>query len=196
MMSIVSNHSSRSHSMKGPAGALALVIASLALFGTFDIASPPAWADGAPTSLNSQQRVKELEERVKILELEHETLDRRMRLETERSGRAVEDLDKRLRALEGRAVASEAPAAPMEKSAAREVNCTDPYIDVGHGIRRVKPGCESSGNECDAPEAIDGRGVRTILPACVQTIDRNKGNCEPPHFIDYKGVKRFKPECM
>ena len=73
--------------------------------------------------------------------------------------------------------------------------CRDPFIQADHGIRRLKPGCESSGNECDAPEAVDVRGVRRVLPACVQAAEREHGVCDPPYFFD-KGVKHVKPECM
>src|SRR5690242_20661582 len=59
-----------------------------------------AFAQNAPPSTSPQQRIHELEQRVKILELENETLDRRVQLDQERYGRAFEDFEKRLRALE------------------------------------------------------------------------------------------------
>ena len=87
-----------------------LLAAGMVSFGS---GASNAWADDAPTA--SQQRVRELEERVKILELERETLDRTMRLETKRTRRTIEALDERIRALEEVSrVPAELPAEPYD----------------------------------------------------------------------------------
>jgi hypothetical protein len=161
-----------------------------------------AWAEGAPGpgfASNPQQRIHELEERVRILELTQETLERRLHLDVERNGRAFEEIDRRLRALEDRPATPAAPAAPAsspDKNAALEAMCKDPYFLVAPGIRRVKPGCESTGTQCDAPEAVDAHGVRHVLPGCLQTIDKNRNACDPPYYFDDKGMKHVKDECM
>jgi hypothetical protein len=181
------------------AAAGAAVPFALSLAGAAPFAgSPNAWASAGPSPTTSaqEQRVRELEERVKILELENETLDRRLRLDIERNGRSFEEIDRRLRLLEDRSGSpSEPVASPQADKVALEAMCRDPFIEAAHGIRRLKPGCESIGNECDAPEAVDVRGVRRVLPACVQAAEREHGICDPPYFFD-KGVKRVKPECM
>ncbi len=181
------------------AGAAAPVL--LLLSGNASFGGPSnAWtaAAPAPQSANQDQRIRELEERIKILELEHETLDRRLRLELERNGHTFEDIDHRLRALEVHAPTSGELAAmpPPDKAAVVDAMCREPFIQTAPGIRRVKPGCESSGKECDAPEAVDLRGVRRVLPACLQTMEKERPVCEQPYFFDDKGVKKVKPECM
>jgi len=74
---------------------LLLLAAGVASFGP---GASNALAETTPIA--SQQHVRELEERVKILELERETLDHRMRLEAERTRRTIEALDMRIRLLE------------------------------------------------------------------------------------------------
>jgi hypothetical protein len=161
-----------------------------------------AWAATAPSSppaaANQDQRIRELEERIKILELEQETQQRRLRLEIERHGRAFEEIDRRLRALEDRGGQPAEPTAvsQAERAAALEALCREPFIEVAPGIRRVKPGCEQAGNECDAPEAVDIRGVRRVLPGCLKAMEKERGVCDPPYFFDDKGLKRVKRECM
>ena len=146
-----------------------------------------AWAAAAPAAPAAQQeqRIRELEARIKILELEQETQDRRLRLDIERNGRAFEEIDRRLRLLEDRASTASEPVAAQQpdKAAALEAMCREPFIQADHGIRRLKPGCESTGNECDAPEAVDVRGVRRILPACIQAAEKEHGVCDPPYFF-------------
>jgi hypothetical protein len=158
-----------------------------------------AWAAAAPVApaaSNPDQRIRELEERIKILELQQETMERRMHLDVERNGRAFEEIDRRLRLLEDRAATpSEQPVSQQPDNAALEAMCREPFMQADHGIRRLKPGCESAGNECDAPETVDIRGVRRVLPACVQSAEKGRGVCDPPYFFD-KGVKHVKPECM
>ena len=158
--------------------------------------SSNAWAGPAPNATVSPQRVRELEERVKILELEHETLDRRMRLQAEQAGRALEDLEMRVRALEG-SVRPAAEVTPQpEKSISVEDVCKDPYIRFANGIRRVKAGCEDRGNSCDVPQVVDARGVWTVRPECVPATPVKAGNCDIPYSIGDRGIKQFKPECM
>jgi hypothetical protein len=131
------------------------------------------------------RQLRELEQRVKILELENETLDRRLQLEIDRNLHLFDDVDKRLRAVESRAPENRDPDP-----------CRDPYIHIAPGILRVKPGCESAGGECTAPEAVDARGVRIVLPGCRQTVVEGARQCDPPYFVDESGVKRFKPGCL
>jgi hypothetical protein len=150
---------------------------------------PKAFAQGAP-AVDPQQRIRELEQRVKILELESETLDRRAQLEVERNARILDEMDKRVRALEARGPETRVPESSVPDP------CRDPYIHVAPGVVRIRPGCESAGGECSAPEAVDARGVRTILPACQKFLDDNSRDCNPPYFIDAHGVKRFKTGCM
>jgi len=178
----------------------AVMPVALLLSGNSPFGGPSnAWAAAAPPSAaNQEQRIRELEERIKIMELQQETLDRRLRLDIERNGRAFEEIDRRLRALEDHGAQPNELAASLqsEKAAALEAMCREPFFQTEKGIRRLKPGCESSGNECDAPEALDLRGVRRVLPACIKSIEKERGVCDPPYFFDDKGVKRFKPECM
>ncbi len=178
-----------------------LLLGSLTLLGAgvrpSAVGMASAWAQGGPSSAVSPRRMDELAERVKILELENEALERRVRLDTEHQGQAVEDLERRVRALEGHAQASlESTVQPPETNAEPDVSCKDPYIDVGRGIRRIKPGCESTANPCDAPEVVDVRGVRTILPACRESVEKKTGGCDSPYYIDAKGLKHFKSECL
>jgi hypothetical protein len=178
-------------------GAPFVVILFLAGVGPWPGGSSFAFAQGAPGSTNSEHRFRELEQRVKILELENETLDRRLRLEAEHSGRLFEDLDRRVRVLEQHPAAPAEPAANKEqKSPAIDAYCSDPFIQLASGVRRLKPGCDATGNPCDAPWAVDARGIRTVLPACVQSLESNAGGCDSPYYVDPKGVKRFKPECL
>jgi hypothetical protein len=122
---------------------------------------------------------------VKILELESEAIDRRAQLEVERNARIIDEMDKRIRALETRGPETRGPDP-----------CRDPYIHVAPGIVRIRPGCESVGGECGAPERVDARGVRTVLPACQQSIGDAPRDCDPPYFVDASGVKRFRTGCM
>src|SRR5689334_16317683 len=93
---------------------------------------PSAWASAAPSSPTTgaqEQRIRELEERIKILELENETLDRRLRLDIERNGRGFEEIDRRLRLLEDRSGnPSEPVAAAQPDKLALETMCRDPFI--------------------------------------------------------------------
>jgi hypothetical protein len=167
-------------------GTLSACLLALWIAGTSGL--PKAFAQ-AGAAAEPQQRIRELEQRVKILELESEALDRRAQLEVERNARIIDEMDKRVRALETRAPETH----PLETHAP---DCRDPYIHVAPGIIRVRPGCESFGGECSAPEAVDARGVRTILPACQKSLDDGSRDCNPPYFIDAAGVKRFKTGCM
>jgi hypothetical protein len=181
--------------LAGAAMPLAVLFASGSLRGPSS-----AWAAAAPPATaapNQDQRIHELEERIRILELQQETQDRRLRLDIERNSRAFEEIDRRLRLLEDRTATQNEPATgpQPENAAALEALCRDPFIQAGHGIRRLKPGCEGAGNECDAPQAVDIRGVRKVLPACVQSAEKEHAVCDPPYFFD-KGVKYVKPECM
>ena len=182
--------------LAGAAVPLALFLAGSELSNAWASAAPATPATPASRATNQDQRIRELEERIKILELQQEAQERRLRLDIERNGRAFEEMDRRLRLLEDRSTPSEPVAAPqIDKDAALEAMCREPFIQGDHGIRRLKPGCESTGNPCDAPEAVDIRGVRRILPACVQAAEKERGVCDPPYFFD-KGVKRVKPECL
>jgi len=163
--------------------------------GSLGGGSSNAWAGAAPSPTVSPQRVRELEERVKILELEYETLDRRMRLQAEQAGRALEELDMRVHALEGAARAAEGTPPPKESISLEEV-CKDPYIRFANGIRRVKEGCEDRGRSCDVPEVVDARGVWTVRPECVPATPVKAGNCDITYSIGDNGIKQFKPECM
>jgi hypothetical protein len=179
------------------AGAVAPVVVSL-WGGALFHGPSNAWAGTAPptpAAASQDQRIRELEERIRILELEQETQDRRLRLEIERSGRAFEEIDRRLRLLEDRSATPSEPAMSQPESSSVDAMCRNPFIEAGHGIRRLKPGCEAAGKECDAPQAVDIRGVRTVLPACVQSAEKDRGSCSPPYYFD-KGVKYVKPECM
>src|SRR5579859_529521 len=109
-----------------------VVAVSLAGWGIF--ATPSAYAQGKAAPPEPDRQVRELEQRVKILELENETLDRRLRLEIDRNTHVVDDLDKRIKALESRDNKGLDP-------------CREPYIHVAPGIVRVRPGCESVGGE-------------------------------------------------
>jgi hypothetical protein len=184
--------------LAGAAVPVALSLAGSVSFGGFSTAWASAAAPSSPASTSQDQRIRELEERIKILELEQETQERRLRLEIERHGRAFEEIDRRVRALEERAgqPAESAAVSQAERAAALEAMCREPFIQGAPGIRKVKPGCESSGKECDAPEAVDSRGVRRVLPGCIQSIEKERGVCDPPYFFDDKGVKRVKSECM
>jgi hypothetical protein len=178
-------------------GALFVGILFLAGLGPWPAGSSFAFAQGAPGSTNSEHRFRELEQRVKILELENETLDRRLHLEAERSGRLFEDLDRRVHVLEQHPAAPAEPAATQEpKRPAIDAYCSDPYIQLGPGAGRLKPGCDPTGNPCDAPWAVDARGIRTVLPACAQSLESNAGGCDSRYYVDPNGVKRFKPECL
>jgi hypothetical protein len=132
---------------------------------------------------------------VKILELEHETLDRRMRLQAERTGRAIEELEMRVRALEENDRARLDAVAEKVKGAEVDDLCKDPYIHLWNGIRRVKSGCENAGKPCDFPKVVDGRGFWTVRPECVQNAPVKEGGCDIPYVVDTKGIKEFKPEC-
>jgi hypothetical protein len=154
-----------------------------------------AWAQAGPGTPMSQQRIRELEERVKILELEHETLDRQMKLEAERTGRTVEELEIRIRALEN-ARAPEAAAVQPEKSSTIDEVCKDPYVRLPNGIRRVKAGCEDTTKSCDVPEVIDAQGVWKVRPECVPAAASQEGICDTPYVIGPNGIKQFKPECV
>jgi hypothetical protein len=178
-------------------GATVPVALLLPRTGSFAGGLSSAWADAAPGPTNPQQRIRELEERVKILELQQETVDHKLRLDIDRNGRAFEEIDRRLRALEERPAApAETAALEAQKSAELEAMCRDPYIKLPSGIRRLKPGCESAGSVCDAPEVVDGHGVRRVLAACVPTMEKERGVCDPPYYFDAKGLKRVKRECM
>jgi hypothetical protein len=135
-----------------------------------------AWAQASPGTSISQQRIHELEERVKILELERETLDRQVKLEAEHTGRTIEELEVRIRAVEDTR-GSEAAA-------------------VHTGIRRVKAGYEDTTKTCDAPEAIDARGVWKLRPECVRAAASQQGICDTPYVINADGIKQFKLECL
>ncbi len=179
-----------------PAGMLGLVLCFALGSLSTTVGSSNAWAQSAPSSPNLQQRVRELEERLRIIELEHEALERRMHLEAERTTRVLDELDKRLRACETHALApAKVETPPAEGSTITDPHCQNPYMIVSYGVRRVRPGCESAGNECDPPFAIDPRGVRKFLPACVKSEDAGSG-CASPFFVDPAGVKRVKPECI
>jgi len=169
-------------------GMLSTALVGMMIGGLGMSGSSKAFAQAAAPA-EPQQRIRELEQRVKILELENETLDRRLHLEIDRSTRFLDDMDKRVRLLEAR------PLAPAESTSKADDPCRYPYIHVAPGIMRIKPGCESTGGECAAPERVDVRGVRTVLPACEQATEA-PGGCEPPYYIDADGVKRFKPRCM
>src|SRR5689334_1565046 len=90
-----------------------------------------AWGAAAPASqsVNQDSRIRELEERIKILELEQETLDRRLRLELERNGRSFDDIDHRLRALEAHAPTPGeiAAATQPDKAAVVDAMCREPF---------------------------------------------------------------------
>jgi hypothetical protein len=157
-----------------------LIALPLAMLGVSILASsssvgiPNAWAQRAPSSTSVQQRVRELEERLKILELEHEALQRRMQLAAEHDNHILDDLDKRLRTCEQTAKApSKSVAVPAAKASASR-----------------------GSTNCDPPWSIDLRGVRTIQPACLQSLDATEDSCELPYYIDQTGLRRFKPECI
>jgi hypothetical protein len=179
-----------------------LLALSTCLLGIFFMLLPSigsggssAWAQASPSTPISQQRVHELEERVKILELEHEALDRRMKLEAEHAGRTIEELVVRIRALEG-ARGREAAAVQPEKSATMDEYCKDRYVRLPNGVRRVKAGCEDAINTCDVPEVVDARGVWKLRPECVREASSQQGTCDTPYFITEDGIKQFKPECL
>jgi hypothetical protein len=154
-----------------------------------------AWAQAGPGTPVSQQHLRELEERVKILELEHEALDRRTKLEAERTGRTIEELEMRIRTLEN-ARAPEVAAVQPEKSATIDELCKDPYTHFPNGIRRVKRGCEDSTKPCDVPEVIDAQGMWKVRPECVPAAASQQGTCDTPYVIGPNGIKQFKPECL
>src|SRR6267142_2160515 len=81
-------------------GVLVIFLVLVSGLGSWGTGASNAWAQAPASSPISPQRVRELEERVKILELEHEAVDRRTRLQAERTGRAIEELEMRVRALE------------------------------------------------------------------------------------------------
>ncbi|HEX9295836.1 MAG TPA: hypothetical protein VF881_08370 [Polyangiaceae bacterium] len=168
-----------------------LAVASL----TTTVGSSSAWAQSAPTP-NLQRQVRELEERVRIMELEHEALQRRMHLDAELTRRALDELEQRLIACEKQAVApAKAEAPPVQSPSIVDPRCRNPYTMAADGIRRIKPGCESAGDACEPPVAIDPRGVRKILPSCVKPEDTGAG-CASPFYVDPGGVKRVKPDCI
>src|SRR5258708_5670912 len=171
------------HSQRSRWTTLGALLVALSIGGS-GLGLSKAFAQGKPAP-DPDRQLRELEQRVKILELENETLDRRLQLEIDHNSHLFDDVDKRLRAVENRAVENREPDP-----------CRDPYIHVAPGILRVKPGCESSGGECTAPEAVDARGVRVVLPGCRQTIVEGARQCDPPYFVDESGVKRFKPGCL
>jgi len=165
---------------------LAGLVGALVLLGTGTRSSAiglaSAWAQEAPTSASvasSPRRVEDLVERIKSLEIEIEYLERRMRT-LESRGQAPLESDKH------------SPGSNAEPGD----SCKDPYIDVGRGVRRVKPGCESLGNLCDAPEVVDARGIRVVLPACRPSVEAKSGGCTSPYSVDPMGLKRFKEECL
>jgi hypothetical protein len=166
------------------------------MIGGLGSGSSKAFAQAAAPA-ETQQRIRELEQRVKIIELENEALARRVQLEIDRSTRVLDDMDKRLHVVETHAAAPvESAGKAADKIGMAEDPCRYPYIHVAPGIMRIRPGCESAGGQCDAPERVDARGIRTVLPGCQQVIDETGGSCEPPYFIDAGGMKRFKPACM
>ena len=113
----------------------------------------------------------------------------------ERNTRVLDEVDKRLHLLEARAASVESASNAADKIGMAEDPCRYPYIHVAPGIMRIKPGCESTDGECAAPERVDARGIRTVLPVCQQSTETG-GGCEPPYSVDAGGVKRFKPTCM
>ena len=174
---------------------LVFCLVLLSGLGSWGAGASKAWAQATTSSPLSQQRVRELEERVKILELEHEALDRRVRLQAERTGRAIEELEMRVRVLEENGRAHVDPVAEPQKGAEVDEACKDPYIHLWNGIRRVKSGCENAAKPCDVPKFVDGRGFLTVRPECVQAVPVKEGGCEIPYVVDTKGIKEFKPEC-
>ena len=179
-----------------PTGLLVGFLVIVPVVGSWGAGPSNAWAQTTASSAVSQQRVRELEERVKILELEQEALDRRTRLQAERTGRAIEELEMRVRALEENGRASlDGPAIEPEKGAGADAVCKDPYVYLSNGIRRVKSGCENGAKPCDVPKVVDGRGFWTVRPECAPATPVKEGACDIPYFVGTTGIKEFKPEC-
>src|SRR4051812_37664680 len=85
-------------------------------------ASKSAWAEDAPHP-NLQVRARELEERVRILELEQEALARRLHLQMDQNERTLGDIDKRLRGCEEKLVSAKPSVAVPAELASADARC-------------------------------------------------------------------------